>query len=769
MGDVGRVAYTSQFTVGTTGSYTTIQSAIDAAALIASSGDPETVWIWPGLYTEDLTLVPWVNLSAASDPSNGEGVAIIGNSVYADPSSGSLNLTNIGFIATNGTPTFDLQSTVSTQFTATNCYFFADATTAFQVSGSGMTVRLKNCLLAAGSGAKCANIQAGITEFDYCNSSYTDTRSTISGGRLNIFYCNSQDAYNVTGGTINAINSYIENTSNFSGIALATGTTGLVLDCIINNTGATYSISGLGNLTYGNLIAFSGLTIDPGLPTPTDLSTSITTINGDSGSITGSSVTIFSNTSTLNAGCSVNFTNSGTTSTFNVTDGAGNTIIGKGSGNATVSSTSAGTTCLGSGALLALTSGQSNTVIGYQAGQSINTGLRNTILGAAALSGIDSGSYNISIGRISGQNYTSSESNNIIIGSVGVIGDSNIIRIGTQGSGTQQQNKCFIAGIYNNNSSGFTSPLAVYVDSSTGQLGYGSSGGGSVTVNGDSGSASGSTLTLTALAGADNCGASVNFSATGSTVTLNVTDANHNTYIGLNSANAASFALLANSNVFLGEVTGNSITTDNACVLIGYGSGSSLQGSTYNTFLGTNAGNGIISGSYNTILGPAAGTNCTGSESGNVYISSAGVMGESNTTRINDQGNPTNPSPCVGCYIGGIQGVTVTGAAVLVDPSTDQLGVAVSSRRFKDNIKDMGSDSSPVMSLRPVTFNYTVGEDHSKQFGLIAEEVNEIMPELVVYDKEGLPQTVQYHNLPAILLNEIQKLNRRIEILEKRK
>jgi hypothetical protein len=107
----------------------------------------------------------------------------------------------------------------------------------------------------------------------------------------------------------------------------------------------------------------------------------------------------------------------------------------------------------------------------------------------------------------------------------------------------------------------------------------------------------------------------------------------------------------------------------------------------------------------------------------------------------------------------------VTGTAVLVS-STDQLGIAVSSARFKDNIEDMNDISSGLLKLRPVTFNYTVGDDKSVQTGLIAEEVAQVMPELVVLDKEGLPQTVKYHDLPALLLNELQKAVKRIEVLE---
>ena len=80
----------------------------------------------------------------------------------------------------------------------------------------------------------------------------------------------------------------------------------------------------------------------------------------------------------------------------------------------------------------------------------------------------------------------------------------------------------------------------------------------------------------------------------------------------------------------------------------------------------------------------------------------------------------------------------------------------------------MGDESDRLYKLRPVKFTLKEYQDKSKQFGLIAEEVYEVMPEIVVLDKEGLPQSVQYHNLPALLLNEIQKLNKRIEELEKK-
>jgi len=76
--------------------------------------------------------------------------------------------------------------------------------------------------------------------------------------------------------------------------------------------------------------------------------------------------------------------------------------------------------------------------------------------------------------------------------------------------------------------------------------------------------------------------------------------------------------------------------------------------------------------------------------------------------------------------------------------------------------------SSPVMDLEPVTFNYISDEAKTEQFGLIAEEVEEIMPELVIYNKEGQPESVMYHVLPTLLLNELKKAIGRLNVADSR-
>ncbi len=92
----------------------------------------------------------------------------------------------------------------------------------------------------------------------------------------------------------------------------------------------------------------------------------------------------------------------------------------------------------------------------------------------------------------------------------------------------------------------------------------------------------------------------------------------------------------------------------------------------------------------------------------------------------------------------------------------------VSSRRYKENIHDMNDYSEYIYRLRPVTFDYKDKHSPFKAAGLIAEEVEEVAPELVAYADNGVPMSVKYHELPALLLNEIQKLRKEVDELKKR-
>jgi len=117
-------------------------------------------------------------------------------------------------------------------------------------------------------------------------------------------------------------------------------------------------------------------------------------------------------------------------------------------------------------------------------------------------------------------------------------------------------------------------------------------------------------------------------------------------------------------------------------------------------------------------------------------------------------------------YIAGIYGFTSSGGVPVYIDSNGQLGTQTSSLRFKEQVRDMGDSTSALMKLRPVTFLYKPGYSNGErtlQYGLIAEEVAKVYPELVAYDNDGQPYSVRYQYLSTMLLNEAQKQYRRAE------
>jgi hypothetical protein len=199
------------------------------------------------------------------------------------------------------------------------------------------------------------------------------------------------------------------------------------------------------------------------------------------------------------------------------------------------------------------------------------------------------------------------------------------------------------------------------------------------------------------------------------------------------------------------NTTGNNNTANGAYAL-------SLTTGDDNTANGNLALFNNTTGSNNIALGYTAGLNLT-TGSHNIDIGSRGVPGgESRTIRIGSvlQRNT---------YIAGISGATVpTGVAVLVD-STGHLGTSTSSARFKEAIKPMGKASEAILALKPVTFRYKqdLDPDGIPQFGLVAEEVEKVNPDLVARDSEGKPYTVRYEAVNAMLLNEFLKEHREVQ------
>ena len=178
-----------------------------------------------------------------------------------------------------------------------------------------------------------------------------------------------------------------------------------------------------------------------------------------------------------------------------------------------------------------------------------------------------------------------------------------------------------------------------------------------------------------------------------------------------------------------------------------------------NTATGWNVLSSNTTGSNNIAIGYSAGSNLT-IGSYNIDIGNTGVADEANTIRIGDNNQTAT-------FIAGINGVPVAGIPVVVD-GNGQLGTLASSERFKNEIKPMNKSSEAIFDLKPVTFRYKNEFDPKQlpQFGLVAEEVEKVDPDLVAHDASGEVYTVRYEAVNAMLLNEFLKEHRRVEELE---
>jgi hypothetical protein len=168
-----------------------------------------------------------------------------------------------------------------------------------------------------------------------------------------------------------------------------------------------------------------------------------------------------------------------------------------------------------------------------------------------------------------------------------------------------------------------------------------------------------------------------------------------------------------------------------------------------NTATGVHALANNTTGSSNTGVGYHAGANLT-TGSNNIDIGSPGAAGDNNTIKIGVQGTQT------ATYIAGIYGHSLTGSEVVVT-SSGELGVVSSSERFKTAIAPMGSNTEKLGQLRPVTFKLKADATGTRQYGLVAEEVAKVYPELVIRNEAGRIDGVRYDELAPMLLNEVQR------------
>ena len=244
--------------------------------------------------------------------------------------------------------------------------------------------------------------------------------------------------------------------------------------------------------------------------------------------------------------------------------------------------------------------------------------------------------------------------------------------------------------------------------------------------------------------------------------------------IGIDNTATGAFALFSNTNGISNTATGGQALQSNTTGFDNTADGSAaLQGS-QNTAVGAHALFSNTTGNQNTVVGlDALSSNTTGSFN---TANGAGAL-VNNTTGMGNTalglvagGNVTtaNNVICIGaagadvsntCFIGNIRGVTTQNAdaiPVLID-TAGQLGTVSSSRRFKTEIKSMDKASEALLALKPVTFHYKSDQTRTPQFGLVAEEVAEVNPNLVVRDESGEIYSVRYDAVNAMLLNEFLK------------
>src|SRR5581483_7703783 len=224
---------------------------------------------------------------------------------------------------------------------------------------------------------------------------------------------------------------------------------------------------------------------------------------------------------------------------------------------------------------------------------------------------------------------------------------------------------------------------------------------------------------------------------------------------------------------------GNTAEGDNALLSLS-------QNGTYNTAVGFLSLRGNTNGNFNTAIGAGAlfsSTNAaenTATGTGALLNTAAPFVSGGNRNTADGAFallyNTTGSSnTAIGDralinsgFIGNIWGASVGSGVPVYINSSGRLGAPGSSRRFKEDIKPIGKASEAILALKPVTFRYKKDLDGAgtPQFGLVAEDVEKVNPDLVVRDKEGKPYTVRYDQVNAMLLNEFLKEHRKVQELE---
>jgi hypothetical protein len=280
-------------------------------------------------------------------------------------------------------------------------------------------------------------------------------------------------------------------------------------------------------------------------------------------------------------------------------------------------------------------------------------------------------------------------------------------------------------------------------------------GAGALFANtGDENTATGAGALLSNTSGFSN-------TAIGESALFSNTTGAQNTAIG---ASALQTNATGDRNTATGESTLQNNTTGFSNTAIGEGALFQNTIGFSNTAIGHNALAGNITGVNNTAIGDSALFFSTGTKNTALGIGAGnGITTATNVICIGASvfGADVDNS----CFIGNIRDVTTqNGDAIpVVIDSAGQLGTASSSQRFKKEIKPMDTASEAILNLKPVTFHYKTDKNDTPQFGLIAEEVAKVNPNLVVRDKNGEIYTVRYDAVNAMLLNEFLKEHHKVE------
>jgi len=460
----------------------------------------------------------------------------------------------------------------------------------------------------------------------------------------------------------------------------------------------------------------------------------------------------------------------GTEALANNSAGSGNTAMGSYALNANVgTSTVEGwdNSAFGYQALKANSTGSFNTAVGFRAMESNTSGREDTGVGHGALTHNTTGSYNTAVGLDALVGNTTGASNTAVgfsalrmpaAGTANTALGSGALIADTSGTGAQ--------GSYNT-ALGYRTLYANttgYDNVAVGNQALRSNTGGSG-FDGSFNAAVGDQALSSNTSGCCNVGM-------GHQALFANTTGTRNAGIGVN---ALHYNTTGSYNAALGyrALINNVASSRNTAVGSQSLTAGQLEGGpgSDNTALGFQA-LASTKGSGNIGIGSGAGSDLPFETTGdnNIYIASQpGTLDESGTIRIGG-GNQTR------AFLAGVRGVTTfafNAVGVVID-SYGQLGTISSSRRFKQDIADMGEASDKLYELRPVTFRYKQyvkeaikeGKDPGsvpRTYGLIAEEVAAVFPDLVAYGKDGKPETVKYRLLAPMLLNELQKEHRRVE------